>query len=86
MQSGSVTVGSSASGQLVYPLIFPVTFATATPRVFVTARNQSGTNFTDAFSVSVRSISATGAVLNIQRTDTNASWAQGLIIDWFAVE
>ena len=86
MQSGSVTVGSSASGQLVYTLSFPVTFATATPRVFATARNQPGTGFSDSFSVSVRSISATSVILNIQRTDTNAAWAQTLIIDWFAVE
>jgi hypothetical protein len=86
MQSGSVTVGANVTGQLVYVINFPVAFATAFPRVFATARNAPATNFGDAFSVSVRSVSATSVTLNIQRTDTNAGWGQLLRIDWFAVE
>ena len=86
MQSGSVTVGANVTSQLAYVINFPVAFATAFPRVFATARNAPATNFGDAFSVSVRSVSATSVTLNIQRTDTNAGWGQLLRVDWFAVE
>jgi hypothetical protein len=86
MQSGSVSVGSNATGEMQYTINFPVAFATTTPRVFVTARNQPATSYGDAFSVSVRSVSAFAVIVNIQRTDTNASWAQTLWLDWFAVE
>jgi Head domain of trimeric autotransporter adhesin len=86
MQSGSVTVGSSGSSQLITTIVFPVAFASALPRVFATARNEPASSFTDAFSVSVRSVSANSVTLNIQRTDANTGWGQQLRIDWFAVE
>jgi hypothetical protein len=86
MQSGSVTVGSSGTSQLTYTITFPVAFTSATPRVFATARNEPSTSYNDAFSVSIRSVSATAVTLNIQRTDTNGFWAQQLRVDWFAVE
>jgi len=86
MQSGSVTVGANGSPQMVYTYFFPVAFATATPRVFATVRNAPATNFADAFSVSIRSISAIAVTFNIQRTDANTGWGQQLVVDWFAVE
>lgn len=86
MQSGSVTVGPSGTSQLTYTITFPVAFTSATPRVFATARNEPSTSYNDAFSVSIRSVSATAVILNIQRTDSNGSWAQQLRVDWFAVE
>lgn len=86
MQSGSVTVGSNGSSQLIYTIVFPVSFTSSLPRVFVTARNEPSSSFTDAFSVSVRAVSATSVTLNIQRTDANTGWGQQLRLDWFAVE
>lgn len=86
MQSGSTVVGSSATAQKVVTLIFPVAFVSGTPRVFVTARNEPFSSFTDAFSVSIRSINATSVTLNIQRTDSITGWGQQLYLDWFAVE
>jgi hypothetical protein len=86
MQSGSSLIGSSATAQKVVTLIFPVAFASGTPRVFVTARNEPASGFTDAFSVSVRSINATSVTLNVQRTDAITGWGQQLYLDWFAVE
>jgi hypothetical protein len=86
MQSGSLIVGSSPGSQLSYTFIFPVAFTSATPRFFATARNEPSSSYNDAFSVSVRAISATAVFLNIQRTDFNGGWAQQLRIDWFAVE
>ena len=85
MQSGSVTVGSSGAGELSYSITFPVAFV-GTPKVFATARNEPSSNYNDAFSVSVRSISNTGVTFNIQRTDSNSGWGQQLRVDWFAVE
>jgi hypothetical protein len=86
MQSGSVTVGPNVTGQMQYTITFPVAFVSALPRVFATARNEPSTSYGDAFSVSVRSVSATTVTLNIQRTDSNVGWGQQLRIDWFAVE
>lgn len=86
MQSGSVTVGPSASSELVYTLTFPVAFTSSTPKIFVTARNEPSTSYSDAFSVSIKSISAASVTFNIQRTDTNGAWAQQLRLDWFGVE
>jgi len=86
MQTGSVTVGPSATSELVYTLTFPVAFTSTTPKVFATARNEPSTSYSDAFSVSIKSISATTVTFNIQRTDTNGTWAQQLRLDWFAVE
>jgi hypothetical protein len=86
MQSGSATVGSSATAQKIITIIFPVGFASATPKVFATARNEPASSFTDAFSVSVRSITATSVTLNVQRTDSITGWGQNLLLDWFAVE
>jgi|GEM_PF-1355775 len=86
MQSGSITVGPSGTAELVYTLTFPVAFASSIPKVFATARNEPSTSYSDAFSVSIKSISATAVTFNIQRTDLNGSWAQQLRLDWFAVE
>jgi Head domain of trimeric autotransporter adhesin len=86
MQSGSVTVGSSGNSQLNYTINFPVAFASATPRVFATARNEPLSSFNDSYSVSIRFVTATFVQLNIQRTDANTGWGQQLRVDWFAVE
>jgi hypothetical protein len=86
MQSGSVTLGSSATAQKTITIIFPVGFASATPKVFATARNEAASSFADSFSVSVRSITATSVTLNVQRTDSITGWGQQVLIDWFAVE
>lgn len=86
MQSGTVYVGPSAGSEMAVSFSFPVAFVSSTPKVFVTARNQSGTAYGDAFSVSIKSITSTTVTVNIQRTDSNAAWAQLLNLDWFAVE
>ena len=85
MQSGTVTVGSSGGSELSYQFSFPVPFASATPKVFATARNVLST-YIDAFSVSIRSVTASTVTLYIQRTDANTGWGQQLLVDWFAVE
>ena len=84
VQSGTFTAGSSGGSQLVTTITFPVPFTVA-PKVFATARNANSTNFGDAFSVSVRSVSNTSVTLNIQRTDAAAGWSQQLLIDWLAM-
>ncbi len=87
MQHGSVVAGSNGTGEKQWTIIFPVAFTSATPHVFLTARNDAGCgSCTDAFSVSVRAVTAVAVFINIQRTDTNSGWGQSLIIDWFAVE
>ncbi|MEO6542350.1 MAG: hypothetical protein ABIN74_15215, partial [Ferruginibacter sp.] len=87
MQHGTIVVGSNGSGLKQWNFSFPVAFTSSTPHVFLTARNDAGcSSCTDAFSVSVRAISAVAVYINIQRTDTNSGWGQSLIIDWFAVE
>lgn len=86
MQSGSATVGSCATAQKSITIFFPVAFASGTPKVFATARNEPASSFNDAFSVSVRSISSTSVSLNVQRTDSITGWGQQLLVDWFAVE
>ncbi|MCX6314823.1 MAG: hypothetical protein NTX08_08845 [Sphingobacteriales bacterium] len=86
MQSGSATVGSCATAQKSITIFFPVAFASGTPKVFATARNEPASSFNDAFSVSVRSISSTSVTLNVQRTDSITGWGQQLLVDWFAVE
>jgi hypothetical protein len=86
MQSGSVVVGTNGTGQKTITITFPVAFTSVVPRVFATARNEPGSSYNDAFSVSIRSITATNVTVNVQRTDSNAGWAQILLLDWFAVE
>ncbi|MES2773245.1 MAG: hypothetical protein V4722_03625 [Bacteroidota bacterium] len=85
MQHGTYSVGPSASSTITATITFPEEF-TALPKVFATARNQPATNFGDTFSVSIRSLTNTTVVFNIQRTDTNGFWSQQLQLDWFAVQ
>ncbi len=85
IQSGTFTVGSSASGFATATLTFPTSFF-AIPRVIATARNQAATNYGDTFAVTLRSVSSTAVTFNIQRVDTNAAWAQTLEIDWIALQ
>lgn len=85
IQSGTFTVGSSASGFATATLTFPTAFS-ATPRVIATARNQAATSYGDTFTVTLRSVSTTAVTFNIQRVDTNAAWAQTLQIDWIALQ
>jgi len=85
MQSGSVTVGSNATSEMVYSFLFPIPFS-GTPKIFAIARNEPSSSFNDAFSVSVSAVTATYVTFNIQRTDANSGWGQQLRVDWFGME
>jgi hypothetical protein len=86
IQSGSHLAGSSGSGFMTTTLSFSTPFFTV-PRVIASARNNPGyNNVNDTFVVSIRSVSTTQVVFNIQRVDSNAGWSQGLQIDWVAME
>ncbi len=86
-QAGEEIAGTNAgSGFKTYTFSFPAAFATI-PRIDATAKNDPGfANVNDTFVVSVRSISTTQVVFNIQRVDINSGWSQQLRIEWMAWE
>lgn len=87
-QAGEVIAGTNpgGSGFKTFTLTFPTAFS-ATPKIIATAKNDpSFSNVDDTFVVSVRSLSTTQVVFNIQRVDLNTGWSQNLRIEWMAWE
>jgi hypothetical protein len=86
LQKGTATVGPNASSAFkTFTITFPTAFATA-PNVTCTARNEGSTNFNDTFAVTIRSVSTTQFVVNIQRVDnTTTGWGQNLLLSWIAL-
>lgn len=88
LQAGEENAGTNpgGSGFKTHTLVFPTAFANA-PKIIATAKNDPAfSNVNDTFIVSVRSISATQVVFNIQRVDVNSGWSQQLRIEWMAWE
>ena len=86
LQSGVATAGTSAAGFKVFTNTFPVAFS-STPAVQATTVNDPGfPNVNDTFTLTIRNISATNFVANIQRVDTNGGWSQNLRVSWSAWE
>jgi hypothetical protein len=83
MQAGTFLAGGGAAQLKVVTIFFPSAFSTI-PKITVTPRNEAGTNNNDVYAVTVRSITATGVVINILRVDVAAGWGQNLQLDWQA--
>ncbi len=62
---------------------FPTAFSSV-PNVTVSAVAQAGTDWPDVYCVTVRRVTTTSLVVNIQRVDSNAGWAQDLRISYHA--
>lgn len=86
MRSGTHTAGASASAQLTTTITFPANAFNNTPRLIATIRHDPAWNVSDVFTVLVKSISKTQAVLIIRRIDANAAWSQNLLVDYMAME
>lgn len=80
LQAGTVAVGAGsnvAQAEIVFPAAF-----TSAPRLQVTPRNVEDND--ETFVASVRTVTATNAVVNIVRVDAAGGWTQDLQIDWLA--
>ena len=64
---------------------FPTAFSTV-PNLTVSAVNQAGTDWPDVYSVTVRRVTTTNMVVNIQRLDATAGWSQILRVSYHAWE
>jgi hypothetical protein len=82
---GSHSVGSSLTAQTTTTITFPVGAFVNTPRLIATIRHDPNWNVSDVFTVLVKSISTTQAVLIIRRIDANAAWSQNLMVDYVAI-
>ena len=86
MQSGIFTAGTNGTSFKIVTNAFPTAFSTI-PGLVATAINDTNFNdVADTFSVSIRRLTTTNFILNIQRVDTNALWGQSLRINWHAWE
>lgn len=85
LQSGQAIAGSSSSNSLVVNITFPKAYI-STPKVIATPSADPGWNVNDTFSASIRSVTTTGCVVNIQRTDSGNNWSQTLRLNWIAWE
>lgn len=72
-----------AFGVMEVEVTFPAPF-NKPPKLIITASNQLGQSFNDAFSVTTKLITETKAVLNIVRLDQEAFWSQYLRLDYMA--
>jgi hypothetical protein len=84
IRAGSATLGPGTNTQS-YTVTFPSAFATA-PKVIATPRNDPSFDVVDTFSSTIRKVTTTNFVINIQRVDAAAGWAQQLRLDWMAWE
>lgn len=85
IQSSTHIAGISATGQLITTITFPAAFSAA-PKVIANVRHDPNWNVSDAFSVTIKSVSTTQAVLIIRRLDANAAWNQNLLVDYIAIQ
>jgi hypothetical protein len=89
IKKGTVAVGSLVtSGVKQVTVSFPVGSFTSTPTFTCTAVNETGSNYDNVFAVTVRSISSTQAVVNINRVDgtPGTGWGQNLQLHWIAIQ
>jgi len=82
---GVHSAGASGSGQLTTTITFPNAFANI-PKLFASVRHEPGWNVSDAFAITIKSVSTTQAVLLIRRLDASLPWNQSLKVDWMAVD
>ncbi|RTQ51381.1 hypothetical protein EJV47_06135 [Hymenobacter gummosus] len=86
MQTGAASIGTSGSDYKTLAVTFPAAYASAPATVLVTVRNEAGTTYTDTFAVTLRSVSATGFVVNIRREDGGGQgWGQNPTLSWLAL-
>jgi hypothetical protein len=83
MLAGTLVAGGSAAQFKIVTITFPTAFI-GTPKITVTPRNDPANINNDVYAVTVRSISATAAVINILRVDVAAGWGQNMQLDWQA--
>ncbi len=87
VQSGEQAVGNGGSGGVKTVAVQFTKPFNSTPRVFVTPRNQPGTNWPDTYGLSIRKVDSKGFIVNLVRVDEHMKgWGQNLMLDWFAVE
>ena len=85
-QSGTYTVGSSASAGQRNLVGFPVAFASPPSQVLLTVRGENGLSVNDTFATTVYQVSATRFFFNVWRVDSGAgSWGQNLRVDWLVI-
>lgn len=85
MQGGEAVLGTSATSFGVYTTAFPVAFS-AVPKVIATPKSDPAYNVNDTFSVTLRTVTTSNFVVNIQRVDSTGSFGQPIRLDWFAWE
>jgi hypothetical protein len=84
--AGSEPIGTNGNGFKTITFNFPSAFATP-PKVMATVAAQSGTNYPDTWVATVRSVTTTTVIFNIQRVDNpTAQWTQSPMLNWFAWE
>jgi hypothetical protein len=84
-QSGTATLGPGSNGYANYTVNFPTAFGAAPGQVICTVRTEDGQSYSDTFSVTTKSITATKFELNVKRVDNGSSWGQTLLLDWIAI-
>ncbi|RTQ51382.1 hypothetical protein EJV47_06140 [Hymenobacter gummosus] len=85
LQTGTVSIGSNGGDFKTLTVTFPAAYASAPNIVVCSVRNEAGSSFNDTFAVTVRSVSATGFVVNIRREDGGgAGWGQNPVLCWLA--
>lgn len=84
MLHGTHSAGASATNQLTTTLTFPAAFSSV-PKLFASVRHDPNWNVSDVFALTIKSVSATQAVLVIRRLDASAPWSQLLQVDWMAL-
>ncbi len=82
MVEGTAVLGPGTN-TMSYSVLFPAAF-TSSPKVIATPRNDPTFNVVDTFTATIRQITLTNFVVNIQRVDAAAPWAQSLRLDWIA--
>ncbi|HLP78062.1 MAG TPA: hypothetical protein VK327_14225 [Candidatus Paceibacterota bacterium] len=86
VQDGIFDAGASPTATTkVVTNSFPIAFSTV-PNVTATAVNQAGSDYPDAFAVTIRRVTTTNLVINIVRLDSGNPWGQNLRIAYHAWE
>jgi hypothetical protein len=81
--AGQAVVGSATTSQTTVSINFSPAFSAA-PRVLLTPVSDPNWNVPDTFVATVRTITASGCVVNIVRVDASGGWSQALRVNWLA--
>ncbi len=84
VQSDTAVLGPGTN-TMSYAVVFPAAFGTV-PRVQVTLRNDPLFDVPDTFAATLRKVTTTNFVVNVQRVDSAGGWAQQLRLEWTAWE